>query len=58
MTRLRERGAVVATQRKCDACGDRKPVKGGKICDKNQHFICVKHAYMNKRCPLDQSTMR
>jgi len=50
-------------KRKCDACGENKDVKGGKVCEKG-HFICMKCVWAGqwlgprKICPLDKKPLK
>lgn len=54
-------------ERKCDCCGETKKLKGGKICEKNSHFICSDCIHKDSgiiflnektRCPFDDSKLR
>lgn len=48
----------------CDACGKKKSVEGGKVCE-HGHFICKEDLYSGvifisvlKQCPLDATRLR
>jgi hypothetical protein len=51
-------------ERRCDVCGHKKSMEGGKTCDKG-HFICKDCVYSGvifisskKHCPLDRTPLR
>lgn len=44
-------------ERICDACGKKKDVWGGKVCE-NGHFICKDCAYTKSKCPLDGKPLK
>ena len=50
--------------RKCDADGKVRDMQGGKVCEKNGHFICKECIYSGfviiserSTCPLDGSRL-
>jgi len=51
------------SERICDACGKKKPVSGGKTCEKG-HFICQGCTYQGvfesskKQCPICKKPLR
>ena len=46
------------TERKCANCGELKDVYQGKICQKNDHFLCKDCAFYRSECPLDGSPLK